>query len=102
MGGHFKRFSIISVKLMAKAVCSQQQQKSENSRAIEHSKNKIHHAFRKQLWTWSVSVQCSTNTKSAKFYTRTESTHNQLHVLCNFGILAAFGFVECRTEALQV
>ena len=34
--------------------------------------------------------------------TKKELTHNQLHAVCNFGILAALVFVECLTEALQV
>ena len=38
-----------------------------------------------------------------KFHTaRTKSIHNQLHVACTLGTLAALVFVECKTKALQV
>ena len=71
--------------------------------AIEHSENKIITHFENEVGPgvlWSSNQQTYNLQKFRT--TRTESTYNQLHVVCAFGILAALMFVECWTGALGV
>ena len=69
---------------------------------IEHSENKIYTCFENEVGPEMLqsSVQ-EAYILQIIHRIRTETTHNQLHMVCAFGILAARGF-EPGTRALHV
>ena len=71
--------------------------------AIEHSENKISTCFENEVGPGMLqsSIQQTYNLQIIQRI-RTEMTHNQLHMVCAFGILAALVFVKRWTGAFQV
>ena len=70
---------------------------------IEHSENRIIKSFGNEIGPEVLQSSIQQTYSLQKFHaTQTVSTHNQLYVVCAFGILAALVFMERWTGALQV